>query len=127
MPNASSNAQNADPSAFIGQRVRLHVNLRRGDLVLTDIDTKRVIAYTGSATLTDVTFIVRESTRRRIVEQGSREVCAWAVGTLVDLESTPTEQAVTFNPFKAPTFVHADEPIHSADRVRFVNRRGYLV
>lgn len=119
-------ALHAAAPALIGARVRVHVNLRRGDL---SISTRgRVVASAHSLALTDVRFIVHESTRRRVVERGRRKVHAWAEGVLQSVgEPVPAGAApVSYNPHRAPDFIANGEPVHAAPVVHFGARRGWI-
>ena len=79
--------------------------------------------------LSGVEFLVRESGRRRMLEQGRRNVHAYAVGTLVDY-AHPEEtrdlariqgRGVHYNPYKHSSFVdhETETPIKSADFAHF--------
>ncbi len=113
----------------IGTRVRVHLNLHRGDFSISDPRTGNVLRSCTDVTLADVTFKVSETTRQRITRTGRRRVHAWAVGTLVAIDSAPSTEGtrITYNPYRAPTFTTSDgTPVHNADTVAFVNRYGYV-
>jgi hypothetical protein len=81
----------------------------------------RLIAYTADLTLVDVTFVIRDSERRRAVLHHQRNVHAFAVGTIVAADPTPDELWIpaTYHPFKYETFVDSltEQPIFSASAV----------
>lgn len=121
-----------DPTTLLGTRLRVHVNLQNGKLALSSTGGK-VLAYVDSATLIGVRFHVSESMRQRTIKMHRRKVLAWGIGMLQAVnDANGTELAsiaepITFNPFKAPTFVRAGTPVLSAVRVVFVDRVGYEV
>lgn len=114
---------------LIGERVRVHVNLHKGCLSVTDPRTRKVIGYADSITIADVTFTVSEKARLRVVDKQCREVHAWAVGRLEavnDTTAAPDAPVVSYNPYRAPTFTSNGEPVLTAPRVTFWQRKGYL-
>lgn len=113
---------------MIGQRMRVHYNLHRGDFSVTDPSIGRVVANVTDITLTDVTFRVQPSGLRRIRERGTREVCAYVVGIVATVNTGPAVtgmRRVTFNPHRADTFTTDGQPIHAADRITFANAYGW--
>jgi hypothetical protein len=112
-----------------GLRVRVHVNLHKGNLSVVDPRISRVIASVDDITLTDVSFRVQPGGLRRIREQRQRTVCAYAVGTVAAVNSEPDvtgHRRVTFNPFTGDTFMCGDQPIHAAPEVVFRARAGWM-
>lgn len=79
--------------------------------------------------LSGVEFLVRESGRKRMIENGRRNVHAYAVGTLVDYvhpeESRDLDKVsgrgVFYNPYKFSSFVdnETETPIMAADFAQF--------
>lgn len=119
-----------DPQQLVGRRVRVHLNLHRGDFSISDPKTGNVLASCTDATLSGVTFKVSESTRQRIIAKNRRRVHAWAVGILEEVDTTPAIEGavkVSYNPFRGPEFMTADGPIHEAGRIAFVNRFGWVL
>lgn len=116
-----------DPQTLVGQAVRVHLNLTRGDFVICDPTTGYVLAYVPDVTLKDVTFKVRESTRQRVITKGHREVHAWAFGTVVAASSgwEPEGACVTYNPHRAGTFTIDGAPVHHLPVVYFHGRHGF--
>lgn len=116
---------------MIGELVRVHLNLHRGDFSISDPKTGRVMASCDDVTLSGVTFQVSETTRQRVIAKQRRRVHAWAKGTLVAVDSKPTIEGhpvVTYNPYRAPTFTKGNgSPVHAAEMVAFTDRKGYLM
>ncbi len=114
----------------LGTRVRVHLNLHRGDFSITDPRTGNRLASCDDVTLTDVVFKVSQTTRQRIIRTNRRRVHAWALGILAAVDTSPVVDGatkVTYNPYRGPTFTTADgEPVHAAERVTFVDRYGWL-
>lgn len=70
--------------------------------------------------LTDVTFHVSEAGRQRVLREKRKNVHAYAIGTLVGwLPSSFKLKAVSYNPYKAPTFMCEERPIHKATKAEF--------
>jgi hypothetical protein len=113
----------------IGERVRVHLNLTRGCFVICDPRTKRLIRYCTDVTLRDVEFKVSEAQRLWTVRHNARQVHAWAFGTVTAIDSSPDvmwHRAVTYNPFRAPTFTRPDgTPVLTASEVTFTERKGW--
>lgn len=111
-------------------RVRVHLNLQRGDWSITDPKTGRVTASATDVTLRGVTFYVSEATRRRVIDKTRRRVHAWAIGELVATDSQPSTEGltgVTYNPYRAGTFTTFDgTPVTEAAEMRFVGRFGWM-
>lgn len=113
-----------------GLRVRVHVNLHKGNFSVVDPRTGRVLTNVSDVVLSDVTFRHQPACVERIAREGVRAVCAYAVGTLVSWDSGPAETAVrvAYNPFRRPDFHRADtgETVSTAARVVFTGRRAFL-
>lgn len=114
---------------MIGSRVRVHLNLHRGDFSVADPRTGKVIANVQDITLSGVTFRVQPALLAKIRAWNRRKVCAYAVGVVeaVDSGPAPTGRKVTFNPFRSDHFHDAEtgEPVHSADLTIFTNHYCY--
>jgi len=89
----------------------------------------RVIQHATNMVLRDCRFKVSEAGRQRVILEKRKNVHAGVVGTL---ETSPdawalgtlATVAVTYNPYKAGTFVikGADVPVYSARYVKFDGR-----
>lgn len=108
-------------------RVRVYFNLRRKVFSVMDKKTRRVIAHLAEVGLTDVRFIVSESGRQRVLREKVKNVHAFVEGTL-GLTQPIEGVAVSYNPYKAPTFVERDSglPVHSAPRA-FLQGRSVTI
>lgn len=81
-------------SLEIGQKVRVHKNLHRGDWSITV--RGRVVAHVASICFADVTFKIRETARLQVIERRCRQVHAWCEGVVCALpqgDRTP----ITYN------------------------------
>jgi len=89
-------------------RVRVYYNLHKHTFSIQHwVDGRWLVRdYADTVRLTDVTFRVSEAGRQRVIREGRKNVHAFVVGTLTDTV-TDTPHRVTYNPFKAPTFVRA--------------------
>lgn len=120
-----------EATELVGERVRVHLNLHRGDFSISDPKTGKVWASADDVTLSGVTFTVSETTRQRVLAKNRRRVHAWAVGTLVGADLKPNVdglETITYNPYRAGTFtLPGDRPITEAKEVAFANRYGYLM
>lgn len=87
-----------------------NLNFRRATVYsLQDKRAKRVVGYTPTLTLRNVTFRIVESGRQRAVLEHQRNVHAFADGTVT---TTPDDltgfRPGRYNPFKFDTFVDTD-------------------
>lgn len=111
----------------VGDRVRVHLNLHRGDFSVGDPRTGLIRDNVAAITLSSVTFRVQPSMLARIRVMKRRKVCAYAIGIIESLEDDGQRgPRITFNPFRTDTFEVDGEPIHEADSVSFVNKYAYL-
>lgn len=109
----------------LGQRVRCHKNLHRGDW---SISLKgKVVAHVPEIVLANVTFKIRETARQRVIARKCREVHCWAEGEIAlaypaGLEALP----ITYSPYRAPTFTAraTGAPVTSCQFVYFTARDG---
>lgn len=89
----------------------------------------RLLTSARQVRLAGVEFLVRESGRRRMLEKGSRNVHAYAVGTLVDYVHPKDSRelgkldgrGIFYNPYKFSSFVddETETPIKSAEFAQF--------
>lgn len=109
-----------------GLRVKVYFNLTRKCLsvvALEGVSKGRVVAYTDEVQLTNVSFVVREGGRQRVLATKQKNVHAFVVGRLAEQVKVEGER-VTYNPYKYSTFVKADgeQPIHRADAAQVKGR-----
>jgi len=112
-----------------GQRVRVHVNLHNGMIAVCDPGTRRLIRYAHDITLTGVEFRVPAGGLARVRRNRTRDVFAYAVGLVQDVDAHPDltgRPKVSFNPFRDDTFVCGGQPVHQAPEVTFADRAGWL-
>lgn len=88
---------------------------------MRDKSTKLVIGYTSNITLTNVTFHVGETARRRVLKEKRKNVHAFIEG---DIETkrrfSPSGQRITYNPYLYTVFFQVnnnDRPAYTAERV----------
>lgn len=85
----------------------------------------KVVAHLQAVALRDVTFIVSEATRNKVLQKRCRAVHAWCVGTVVVPPPVPVIEwtEITYNPYRAGTFTtrsgmpvsHVELMLFSAD------------
>lgn len=107
-------------------RVRVYYNLHKHTFSIQHKVEGRWLVrdYADEVTLKDVTFQVSQAGRKRVIEEGRKNVHAFVIGTLVDdIPETPV-QAV-YNPYKYDSFVEraTEAPVHTAAYARLKNRQ----
>lgn len=112
-------------------RVICYRNLRRGDWTLAAATASggrgKVLEHRAELVLADVTFIVRETGRQRVLRQHCREVHAWALGTLVADQPAGQPVEITYNPYRAGHFAtRAGERIEYCAAVHFTRDHGAI-
>mgnify|MGYP003153599657 CR=1 FL=1 len=100
---------------LVGQRVYVYRNLTKGCWSLKSLKTGKVIGHAQSLTLKDTIFKVSEAGRQRVIRNRQKNVHAGIVGTImapvaredwINSKGVPARKIpVTYNPYKAPTFV----------------------
>lgn len=109
-------------SLEIGQKVRVHKNLHRGDWSITV--RGRVVAHVASICLADVTFKIRETARLQVIERRCRQVHAWCEGVVCALpqgDRTP----ITYNPYRCGSFTTRNgKPLAHCEIVHMTTDRG---
>jgi len=94
-------------------------------------DAGLVIGYDKTVCLTNVTFVVGEKSRQRVLASGQKNVHAGVVGN-INSNCTPNTNGwipVTYNPYKNRTFVRVDtgEPIFRAKEAVLKNEKEVWV
>ena len=113
-------------------KVFVYFNLRRQLWSLKALEGSnrgRVIAHRKVVALSDCEFKVSEAGRRRVLREGRKNVHAGVVGYWRrKVISRGLSRAVTYNPFKGPTFIDCQtvSPIFSAPRALLRDRRAYI-
>lgn len=116
---------------LIGQVVSVHLNLHKNRWAIARKPRHSPLLYAVDVTLEDVTFKISETQRQRCIAVGARCVHAWAIGTLVAIDTEPdisTATRVTYNPFTAATFhvVGRTTKVHTTPRAHFVDRHVFI-
>jgi hypothetical protein len=112
--------------------VSCYRNLRRRVWSIAEIRGRngvgRVIAHQRRVILADVSFVVKEPARQRVIRNRRREVHGWAMGDLAETVPAGRQVPITYNPSRAPTFTTRDEqtPIHASPFVRFTELNGAI-
>jgi hypothetical protein len=75
-----------------------------------------VIAHVNSMSLIDVSFIVSESGRQRVLRQKRKNVHAYLRGTWSNSPAM-TGLPCSYNPYRNSTFMADGSPIHNAQQV----------
>jgi hypothetical protein len=89
----------------------------------------RVVARLENFVAHNVRFKVNEAGRLRVIAERHKNVHAFVCAEHYE----PTDRSalgltrVSYNPFRGPTFVLNDEPIHEAQSVLFTNGQCYLL
>ena len=95
-------------------RVRIYYNLHKHTFSIQHKAEGRWLVrdYADEVTLKDVTFKVSEAGRKRVIEEGRKNVHAFIVGRVSIGKGTACitrgAKKVTYNPYKHDTFVTVD-------------------
>lgn len=119
----------ANSGGLVGRRLRVHYNLHKGGFSVVDPRAGRVIAHVDDITLTEAEFRVQPGGLARIRETGVRQVMAYVLGTVAEVDTSPDLAGcpvVRFNPHRDDTFMCDGLPVHTADRVTFAAGRGWM-
>lgn len=103
-----------------GQKVKVYRNLNKPDFFsICDKKSNLVLGYSKSVTLENAMYIVRESSRQRVLKEKRRNVHAWVEGFLVNSGALPPEGVRTgyYNPYHTSLFMDNEtkEPITESD------------
>lgn len=110
-------------------RVFVYYNLHKKTWSVRSLEgeTKgRVIAHMDNLSVLNATFKVSEAGRQRVLRDKKKNVHAGVVGELAgQLDLTGVQFPVSYNPYKAPTFVNKldDSPVKYANAVAFNGRK----
>lgn len=98
--------------AHLPSRVRVYRNLHKrtadGRPVYSVMDdrTRKVVMHVAEITLTEVTFLVYETGRQRVLKERAKNVHAFVQGTPSELAQQPLR--AHYDPYEGPCFVDAD-------------------
>lgn len=106
--------------------IRVYRNLRRADWSLLDPRTNRVVGHLPELVLLDVTFIVSERVRQRVIAQNRRTVHAYAQGYQSSEPTRTGGRRLHYNPFLSGAFMCDGETVTHANRVDFRPDGAYL-
>lgn len=100
-------------------RVFVYRNLKYKDKVVWSVrDTKtgRVVLHTENILLQDVEFVVGQAGRKRVIEEGRKNVHAGVRGRPVSWVASSQKNWVTYNPYKYESFVdrETEQPVLEA-------------
>lgn len=106
-------------------RIRVHWNLHKNVYSILSAEGDnygRVIAHADMPfILEDVEFKVQEATRKKIVKESVRDICAYAVGYFKQYSNNikSSGDKIRFDPFTMTQFQKAGTPVEYEDAVLF--------
>src|SRR4030095_7455541 len=112
-------------------RVFVYWNLHKKIWSVKDLSSGRVVAQARTVNLTNCELRVSQAGRQRVLREQRKNVHAGIVG-YVGQESAGwtigTWARVSYNPYKAATFVNclSGQPIHTAERVQLVDGKAFI-
>jgi hypothetical protein len=122
-----------------GERMKVHVNLHKKRLSVTDPRVSLVIGYVNNITMSDVEFRVQAKGHESAVLAGQRQVYAYAIGTVTAVDTEPDvsawhritlrklADAFTFHQrLSADEFTEEGVPVESAPLVVFADLAGWV-
>ena len=119
-----------------GQRVKVYFNLHNkkySAVALDGSDKGRVLGHFDEVVLDDVSFIVSEAGRQRVIREKRKNVHAYATGRLWKTHQTLMSRSgivgskLRYNPYKMSQFQVNDVPVTKADGVYLGHRGLYAV
>lgn len=94
---------------LIGTRVKAYKNLNNGLISIKGKDSdgkERVLGYCERITLSDASFTVGEGSRQRVIREGQKNVHAYVVGFVTDIDGLKlVGDSFTYNPYTDSTFI----------------------
>lgn len=108
------------PASAIGKPVDVYKNLHNGMWSVRCRKSGKVLGHVEACGLEDVEFVVQPAGRRRVLEEGRKNVHAFARGTLV-CDGYPMDmpgEMISYNPYRAGHFYRkvCKTPIRRAPR-----------
>lgn len=115
--------------SIINLHVIVYRNLTRKTLSIKSIKTNRIIYYSDSILLENVTFKVSEAGRQRVLQTRHKNVHAVISGKVIS--TTPSEiegKVVGYNPYKYDSFVYLEDlsNISSCNKC-YINSKGLII
>ncbi len=109
----------------IGQPVFIYKNLTRKCWSIKQKGL--VVAYTNSIIIKDVTCIVNEKGRLRVLKEKQKNVHAYLKGVICNNIDLIFENIITYNPYYNDTFITNDIPVHKLKYAQLSDKvRGIL-
>jgi hypothetical protein len=107
-------------------RVEVYYNLHKKTFsvrALSGPNKGRVVMHTNEIALKDAKFVVRESGRKKVLEEKRKNVHAFVRGDMVDGISFDNAGTATYNPYRYSSFVNTETkfPVYQASSVLMVN------
>jgi hypothetical protein len=115
-----------------GQLVRVYKNLNREDCFsIQDKKSKLVLGYASSVRLSNVKYIVGESSRQRVLRDKRRNVHAYCEGFIVSTGESIPEGATKgyYNPYNSELFINEEtkKPLHESVIAHCQGTRVYFI
>lgn len=109
-----------DAVELVGLKVDIYWNVNRAcySVRTRQNGSTKVVAHVSEVNLTDVTFVVSEAGRQRVLREHRKNVHAYVRGTITDAVPRGLGVPVRYNPYKGPDFMVGPAPIATAARVR---------
>lgn len=112
-------------------QVKVYFNLHRKVWSVLTRTPKgwRLAFHERELTLENVTFKVSEAGRQRVLREKRKNVHAFAIGELVEKLPNGFDilmRPVSYNPYKAGTFMCQDKPVSKCDYATFGENRQVL-
>jgi len=121
-------------SLEMGQTVKVYRNLNNQmfSIVATSGTYKnKVVAHAQTVMLSQVEFKISQAGKRRAVIEKTRNVHAWAVGTIETVDTAQTQQhnlsPISYNPFTSDSFYYKNNllPLHCTDSLLLENGKAF--
>lgn len=114
-----------------GQKVRVYVNLHKGGrFSIVDAKSGLVCGYTENCLLSEATFFVSQSGRKKVMEQQKKFVHAWVKGIYEDdsIEQPLLINApVVYNPYKHESFCdQKGNPVYNSTLAYLSNKKVFI-
>lgn len=115
--------------AVEGQKVKVYKNLHNGLWSIKDYATGLVLGHVEEVRLTNATFYVSEKGRQRVIKEQSKNVHAFVIGHLTEIQFYDLDVEVTYNPYKYDSFVtrNGNQPVNEAACVSMVASKSQVL
>jgi len=119
----------------IGDKVRVYRNLNNGKWSIKAISGEyknKVVAHLDCLTLQDVTFVISDAGRARVIREGRKNVHAYAVGFLKandEITRSDDNEVITYDPYRCGFFYaldNSDEAIDHIPTLLFSNGKAFI-